>query len=356
MPKLKNLNKEIKTETLDTALQSEIFPEPESEIKPEIKDKEKSPEETKKEMKGLMQEIEKFLDEKQPPKAEIENSEEKKAKIGEYQEKYLPDYLREKKDFVSSVLTGLWRRLARFEKEGSENVPEEGSFLVVCNHFGGGDTEALAATFKDFDTHFAIGKEIWWEQSPVLKWFFKKLRLIPVEESLANLSEQEKEEALKRQNKYGKKVFRKIIEREKRGGVAMNADFVRAATAALSRKDKNKKGDVVIIFPEGLWLNPQGKMVPREKAEMKQGYRGIELVASQYKKVTGKELKILPTTFIEDAKTGKKKLVISKPVKLSENDTDLNGTDWCMAKIAGKFEGENKDKRGYYKDIAIEEK
>ena len=59
----------------------------------------------------------------------------------------------------------------------------------------------------------------------------------------------------------------------------MNADFVRQAVAALL------KGDAVCIFPEGLWLNPEGSALkPKEKSEMKKGYRGLELIAKQYKK------------------------------------------------------------------------
>ena len=175
----------------------------------------------------------------------------------------------------------------------------------------------------------------------MLRWVFKKMGMIPIEESLANIpSDQEKEDALLRQNKYGQKVFRKIIDKEKNGQTATNIDFVHSAVAALSR------GDVLTVFPEGLWINPQSTARPRERAELKQGYRGIELVASQYKKLTGQELPIIPTAFIEDAKTGKNRFVVGEPLKLSGNDTEQNGTDWCMQHIAKMLPEEQ---RGYYK-------
>ena len=188
--------------------------------------------------------------------------------------------------------------------------------------------------------HIGIGKKIWWDRSPLLRWGFKKLGMIPVEESLSNIPEEEAEEALTRQDKYGKKVFREIIDKEKDGKVATNVDFVHSAVATLSR------GDALVVLPEGLWLNPQNTAAPREKAEMKQGYRGIELVASQYKKLTGEELPIIPTAFIEDRKTGKKRLKIGKPLRLSENTEDSNGTDWCMKHVAEMLPEEQ---RGYYK-------
>ncbi|GEM_PF-1018752 len=314
---------------------AEISPETKQEVKAE------SREEREQEIERLKQEIQDKTAE-QPPVQE--SAEVRAQKIKEYQEKYLPDYLRGKKGFVAKAITGLWTRMSgKLEGQGNENIPEKGPFIVIGNHFGGGDAEAILQTFKDTDLHFGIAKEMWWN-TPA-KWLLKKFGMIPVEESLSNISEQEKEEALQRQGGNGKKVFRKIIDREKTGGVSMSTEFVRQAVAVLSR------GDSLGVYPEGLWLNPQGVgKLSRERKEMKQGYRGIELVASQYKKLTGEELPIIPTAYIEDAKTKTRKLIVGQPLKLSENDTELNGTDWAMAHIASMLPEEQ---RGYYKDTAI---
>jgi len=86
--------------------------------------------------------------------------------------------------------------------------------------------------------------------------------------------------------------------------------------------------------------------VVREKAEMKQGYRGLELVASQYKKLTGDDLLVVPTAFNENRETNDKKLIIAKPIRLIDNNGDLNDTDWCMSKVAEMLPEE---KRGHYK-------
>jgi 1-acyl-sn-glycerol-3-phosphate acyltransferase len=317
----------------------EIFAETAPEKRPEVKPE--NPEKREQEIEKLREEIaEKTVE--QPPEAESEKPEDREQKIKEYQKKYLPDHLRGKKGFVARALTGIWTGLSgKFEKEGNENIPEKGPYIVVGNHFGGGDAEVILRTFQNTDLHFAIAKEIWWN-TPA-KWLLKKFGMIPIEESLSNLTEPEKEEALKRQGGHGKDVFRKIIDREKAGGVSMNTEFVRQAVALLSR------GDAVGIYPEGLWLNPEGAgKLAREHKEMKQGYRGFELVARQYQELTGEELPIIPTAYIEDAKTKQRKLIIGEPLRLSENDTDLNGTDWCMKHVAEMLPEEQ---RGYYKDI-----
>jgi 1-acyl-sn-glycerol-3-phosphate acyltransferase len=301
------------------------------------------PEDVQKLIEELRSGIVENMDSMEPVKTETISPELKRQRIEEYQKRYLPDYLSGRKGSISKAITGLWTATGgKFEKEGKENIPEKGPFLVICNHFGGGDVQAILKTFSDNNPHFAVAKEMWWNNSTISRFFLKKMGMIPVEESLSNISNQEKEKALTRQGSNGKKVFRKIIDREEQGKISNNMDFVKQAVAVLS------KGDALCVFPEGLWLRPEGLGVQsREHKEMKQGYRGIELIASQYKKLTGEELPIIPTTFVEE-ENGNKKLIISDSVDLSENNTDLNGTDWCMAKVA-KMLPENQ--RGYYKNI-----
>lgn len=290
-------------------------------------------------IENLRQKISKIGGKEQSPVvSEIIDSDAEKIK--QYQNQHLPNYLKNGKGLFSRVLSDIWTRGTNFETEGKENIPKTGPFLVICNHFGSGDTQAILKTFQERNLHLAVGRSIWWDGSFISRWFLKQLKSIPVQESLANLSEQEKEEALLRQGWQGRKAFRKIIEQEKRGKLAVDTDFVRQAVAVLSR------GETVGIFPEGLWLNPEG--VVREKAEMKRGYRGLELIASQYKRLTGDDLLVVPTAFDENRETNNKKLIIAKPVRLIDNDSDLDNTDWCMGKVADMLPEE---KRGYYKNI-----
>lgn len=325
---------ELEAETSDARLQPEIF----SEAEPPKERKVERFAETAEEIGKLKQKIEGIIAGDQPIKQEKEDAALREKRIAEYQKRYLPPYIRER-GFISKAITSLWAGRVKFEKEGQENIPEKGPFIVIWNHFGGGDVEALLRTFKDVNLHFAVAKEMWWS-NPVAKWFLKRFGMIPVEESLANLTDEQKEAALKNQGGNGQKIFRKIIDREKQGKSAANVEFIRQAVAVLSR------GDGLAISPAGLWLNPEGPGKLREKAEMQKGYRGIELIAEQYKKLTGEELPIVPTAFLEDKATGKKIVVVGESIKLSDNDSDLNGTDWCMKHVAGMLP---EDQRGYYK-------
>lgn len=273
--------------------------------------------------------------------AEIEDPKVREQKIKEYQKKYLPDHLKSKhKNILKRGLENVMGLFAP-EAEGKENIPEDEPFVIIANHFGP-EVGAIAKNFKDRDLHFVIGKQIWWDRSPLHQWFFKKMGMVPVEESLAHLSKEEKEASLEKQDAYGRKVFRKIIDREEEGRRPVDREFVRQSVALLSR------GDVVCLFPEGLWLNPEGSATgPREKAEMKQGYEGLELIARQYQKLTGKELPILPTAFNEDKESKRSTFRIGKAVSLKENDSNLSNTDWCMAQVAEMLP---ESQRGYYKD------
>jgi 1-acyl-sn-glycerol-3-phosphate acyltransferase len=238
----------------------------------------------------------------------------------------------------------LWIDRMKFEQEGRENIPESGPFLIVSNHFGGNDAECIMKTFSDKKLHVAVAKNIHWNN--FYGFALKALGMIPVNESLSNLSKEEKEEAVNNQAGAGKKAYRKIVDDENKNGPAKNTEFVQSAVAVLS------KGEAVSVFPEGLWLNPDNKLNPREKPEMKKAYRGIELVIRQYKKLTGKDLPVLPVAFIEDRKTGAKKVKIGEALKAGENETELSDTDWFMAHVAKMLPEEQ---RGYYGESAKED-
>lgn len=260
-------------------------------------------------------------------------------KILDYQNRYLPDYLKREKSLPASILLDIWTAGVKFEVVGKENIPESGPFVAVCNHFGNGDVQALLKTFKDFNPHPVVGKSIWWKTSFFSRNILKALKAIPVQESLANLSREEKDAAKDRQGTVGKRAFQEIINQEERGGLSVDTDFVRQSVAVLSR------GEVLCLFPEGLWLEPQSLI--QEKPEMKQAYRGLELIASQYEKLTGKQLPILPTSFFEEVE-GERVLKVGEVITLDKNNSELSGTDWLMTRIAQMLPEKN---RGYYKDL-----
>lgn len=275
----------------------------------------------------------------QEPPSNSANSESVNQMISDYQNRYLPDYLKKERSLISSLFLDLWSGSVRFELRGKENVPESGPFVAVCNHFGNGDVQALLKTFKDFNPHPIVGKSIWWKNSFFSRNILKAIKAIPVQESLSNLSKEEKYAAKERQGAVGKRVFQEIIDQEDRGGLRVDTDFVRQSVAALSR------GDALCLFPEGLWLQPQS--LTQEKPEMKQAYRGLELIASQYEKLTGKQLPILPTSFFEEIGRGRI-LKVGEAVTFDKNNSELSDTDWLMIQIAQMLPENN---RGHYKDL-----
>ena len=296
------------------------------------------------ETEEAIQKITRQLQASQEPTAEL-SATQQEEKIQKYQEKHLPKHLR--KNLQSGSLFGKALNLfleRKTEKHGLENLPEKGPFLVVSNHFGA-DSEHLAALLKDFDTHIAASKTIHWERSPIRRWSLEKIRAIITPESLAHLSDGEKNALIERMpDGFNKTQYQKILAREKEApesDMGTRLDFIRNSVALLSR------GDVIVVFPEGLWLYEGGDDLPRAQT-MYRGYEGIEIIAKQFERLTGKELPIVPITIHTD-KDKKKIIDIGTPLILSKNESGLSDVDWCMAHIAQSLPEEQ---RGYYSKIA----
>lgn len=98
----------------------------------------------------------------------------------------------------------------RFKVKGSENIPEHGPCVVVCNHVGYSDAVVLAAAVRR-PLRFIMYYKIF--EHPALGWFFKTAKAIPI----AGRSEDE---------------------------AVFNAAFERVAKAL-------DEGEIVCVFPEG---------------------------------------------------------------------------------------------------------
>lgn len=308
------------------------------------------PEDVEKEIEELKQVIAEGGEEEKSLEIEKESPEAKKARIEQYQERYLPKYLR-KRGFISGVLTDLWTRRVKAETEREENIPENGPFIVIWNHFGGGDAEAFKKTFGDSNLHLVAQKEMLWDGflNSINRLYMRKLGVIPIAGSLSNLSSEEKEAAIWKQGRRGKKVLRKIKDREEGNSPEEVEEYIKSVRQSISQiVAALSLGDSVGYPPEGIALNPEGMGKSfREKKELKKGYRGIELIAREYKELTGEELTIVPAAFIEDEETGKKKVVVGEPFVSSENNSGMSDTDYGMSQIAEMLPVEQ---RGYYKD------
>jgi len=254
----------------------------------------------------------------------------------EYREQYLPDYLKGKEGkpgpfsrVLGWVLT-LKEKLGRTKVSGRENIPESGPFVVVCNH-SGGETGTILGLFDKHPLRIAAAEELNWKRSSWRPWLLKKLGMLKVRESLSYLNKKEKEDLLTRiPGKARYDGYRAIVEREEKGEVAVNREFVHTTVAALIQ------GDCVAVFPEGLFLYQGGRVLRR-------GYGGIELIAREYKRVTGKDLPLVPVGI------SGKSVGVGAPVIAGQNPPNVSLTDHIMAQVAKQLP---EQERGYYADLA----
>jgi 1-acyl-sn-glycerol-3-phosphate acyltransferase len=242
------------------------------------------------------------------------------TRISEYQARSIPAYLKKQQDSepFAARLYGMFAS-AEGMKEAREALPKEGPFLVVANH-SGGESPVILSLLKEYDAHIAAGEELNFNRSGFRKWLLQKMRMIPVRESLANLNEKEKEELLERvPGEKRKESYRKIVEREKGGSAPTNREFVRAATALLSR------GDVVVMFPEGLFLYDDNKGLRR-------AYGGVELIAREFKRLTGRELPIVPVSVWNNEEG--RQIEVGDKFILGDIGKKRSGTDQIMRELA----------------------
>lgn len=266
-------------------------------------------------------------------------SPEKAEKIRGYQERYLPEGMRSQKYTNLVIAAGMELMYARQANiEGMDNLPENGPFIVVANHFNLKETEILLATLKDYDTHVIASEKVHGEH-PIRGIGLRAIQGLTSPDSLANLSPREKAELLERvSDDYVKEKYQEIIEREEAGEVDRSGliELIRSSVALLSR------GDVLVIYPEGLWQYDGEEGAPRSHS-MYKGYDGFVVIAEQYKKLTGEEVPIVPIGFYEEE--GKKQVKIGNASTLRDNDTEHSNTDWYMRQIAEQLPEEQ---RGYY--------
>lgn len=251
-----------------------------------------------------------------------------------YIEKNLPEHLKSipGKPSLGARAFGLMMRAKDFfvrkKVDGREHIPEKGPYLIVSNH-SGGETGALLGLFRDRALRIAAGRELNWKRSGLRSWLLKKLGMLAVNETLSNLTEEEKQSLLTRvRGKAQRKAYGEIVEREKDGRMTPNNDFLRSALAALLQ------GDAVAVFPEGLFLYDGNRT-------LRKGYGGLELIAQRYKKMTGQELPILPVGI------STKTVGIGKALRLSEKTGDVSDTDWVMTELAKQLP---EHERGMYRE------
>jgi len=264
---------------------------------------------------------------------------ERRQKIEAYQQKYLPDHLKGKEGkpapFSWALRAFMWakEKLGRTHVEGREHISDAGGQLVLANH-SGGESGKLFGVFGKRPLRIAAGEDIHWNHSPLKRWLLKKLGMIPVRESLSNLSKTEKDALIARLPEKAKAGYQRVLDREQSetsalADAASRLAFARAAVAALSR------GDSVALFPEGLFTYTGD-------TTMRKAYGGIDYIAKEFEKLTGRPLPLLP---IGISKNGVR---IGKSFDFSEKKKNgTTETDWAMRHVAELLPEEQ---RGYYRE------
>lgn len=73
---------------------------------------------------------------------------------------------------LQAAIRGVVTVACRLEVKGVEHVPDDGPFLLVCNHLSMLDAPVIGATFPHRSIAFAARK---WERRPVVGWLLRVL-------------------------------------------------------------------------------------------------------------------------------------------------------------------------------------
>lgn len=251
------------------------------------------------------------------------------ATVTAYLEKNLPERFREQQFFagahqkISKMLFGAFEVLGLFKIRGREHVPQTGECVIVSNHTRFFDESKLFALLNR-PAHI-LGADMHFDMSPFHRWFMNAIGAIPVRSTLQNLSEEEKTELLHRVPSGARVYYQKVVNRDRE---PMNAAAMRSHRETLqSTLAVLLKGEPVILFPEGLWLYEGGKM--------RRAYGGIEHIAREYHRLTGKDLPIVPVGITKGSATAGESVTLRK----GQNVHDV------MKKVAALLP---ENERGYY--------
>ncbi len=293
--------------------------------------------------KSDLEEVRKVIKDLQSEQTSVEtNQGDRQQEIQEYFDKNVPEYLQRPPtatQVVGNVAHLLFRHVNALEQNaeraGKELFPKEGGFLVVTNHFGG-ETPQLMGLLSEYKLHIAAGEELNFNRSKFRGWLLKKLGMIPVYESLAHVKTPEEKDALLSRVPSGERRggYQRVLDHNPADVARRANEFAKTAAALLA------KGDVVAMMPEGLFAYEEEKM-------LQEGYGGMGLIAAEYKKLTGQDLKIIPVAMYTDEQ---KTVNVGEPLFIpgakgkidKKEDTDSIMT-YLASMMPEKF-------RGYYKD------
>ncbi len=223
-----------------------------------------------------------------------------------YVKSHLPEHLKRPSVVAkfyakaTHVVLRFLEKIGRFNIEGREKIPAQGPCLMVANHTRFFDEGKLAAISGRAVK--VIGADMHFDH-PIKRFLMRKIGVIEVPATLSNLSREEKQSLMERVPKGARAYYQKVLDRDEKGTLERKAlrAFLETTTASLVN------GDAVAFFPEGLWLY--------EGHKLRKAYPGIEAIAKQYKKLTGKDLPIVPVGITDTA------IKVAQPMALGKDQT-----------------------------------
>jgi len=195
-------------------------------------------------------------------------------KLRVYVDRHRPFELRQRAPLLYRILRNFGAHKIKSVR-GRENIPS-GPVVFIANHDGGETPKLVAAV--DRPIHIVSAQSTNW-QRPLAAFFMRRLGMIPIQESLSHLSRLEINELNSSNGRFvSGKHYNEVWQRSVKG----NAEKIRCMCSLLVL------GRSIAIFPQGLIENVTAR------ADIRRAYAGYALVAREYKKLTGRDIPIVP--------------------------------------------------------------
>ena len=218
-------------------------------------------------------------------KNKIERKEDgNKQKVEKYIERYLPDYIKDKKyqSFSYKALKKMKTNLVD-NVQGLENIPK-GEKLFIAEHDEGEDIWKLLVALDEkihivaSETIHQKDKLLFGAKGIIMEW----LEMLPIRETFSNVEIQNKEEIIGKAPFLERAAHRRILNRPRNQEMG-NLKHLRSIVAVLLA------GQSVELFVDGPWT--------RLGDDKRMAYAGYGMIAKMYEKLTGRKLNIIPVSF-----------------------------------------------------------
>jgi len=138
-----------------------------------------------------------------------EGSQKHSVNTEDYIADHVPDHLKSDKPSLVYRLAQKIGRMGVKEIQGKEELPEEPK-LFIANHRGG-ETGKLIGALND-QVHIASAETINWSRGGMFVKFMQGLGMVPIRESFAHVSEDDRQKVVERARENQKETHQKAID------------------------------------------------------------------------------------------------------------------------------------------------